>query len=177
MRDFGPPRDLHPRRDNIIESPSPLTIISGGQTGVDRAALDSALEFGIPHAGWCPHGRRAEDGPISADYFLRESPTHEYSERTLLNIQDSDGTVILHRGMLVGGTLLTHQLAASNKVPLLAIQMEEGLVNPRAIDSLFSWLRDNSIQLLNVAGPRESREPGIYQQASDFLRVFLSRRT
>jgi hypothetical protein len=78
--------------------------------------------------------------------------------------------------MLAGGTLLTHQLAASNKVPLLAIQMEEGVVNPRAIDSLFSWLLENSIQLLNVAGPRESREPGIYQQSSTFLRIFLTRR-
>lgn len=176
MHDFGLPRDLQPRRDNITDSPSPLTIISGGQTGVDRAALDCALEFDIPHAGWCPRGRRAEDGLISTDYFLSESPTHDYSERTLLNIQDSDGTLILHRGILVGGTLLTHQLATSNKVPLLAIQMEEGVVNADAIDSLFSWLRDNSIHLLNVAGPRESREPGIYQQARDFLRVFHSRR-
>tara|TARA_B100000809_G_scaffold221029_2_gene229073 strand:+ start:594 stop:1124 length:531 start_codon:yes stop_codon:yes gene_type:complete len=170
---YVPQRDLLPRRNNISESRPPLTIISGGQTGVDRAALDVALEFGVPHAGWCPRGRRAEDGPISTEYLLRESPTPEYSERTFLNIQDSDGTLILHRGKLAGGTLLTHQLAHRIKIPLLVIQVER-VTSTRAIDSLFSWLQDNSIQLLNVAGPRESRDPGIYQQAGQFLRTFFS---
>ena len=103
-----------------------------------------------------------------------ESPTAEYSQRTLLNIQDSDGTLILHRGMLSGGTLLTHQLATRIKVPLLAIQVEK-VISTRAMDSLFSWIQNNSIQRLNVAGPRESRDPGIYHQAGEFLRAFLAR--
>ena len=161
------------RRRNIPETHASLTVISGGQSGVDRAALDCALELGIAHGGWCPLGRKAEDGPIPATYCLRETSSSEYSERTLRNIQDSDGTWILHRGTLHGGTLLTHQLATAARLPVISIQLED-IVTERVVANVADWFQNNSIRVLNVAGPRESREPGIYLQTLDMLRTLLA---
>mgnify|MGYP003793290687 CR=1 FL=1 len=88
-------------------------IVSGGQTGVDRAALDVAMQLGIPVGGWCPRGRRAEDGRIPDSYPLREASSVNYAKRTELNVRDSDGTLILSGGPLTGGTALTESLARS----------------------------------------------------------------
>ncbi|PSQ85488.1 MAG: molybdenum cofactor carrier, partial [Bacteroidetes bacterium QH_2_63_10] len=82
-------------------------IISGGQTGVDRAALDAALAFNVPVGGWCPKGRRAEDGQIPDRYPLEETPSEAYEQRTAWNVRDSDGTLIITDGSLEGGTALT----------------------------------------------------------------------
>ena len=71
-----------------------ITILSGGQTGADRAALDFAIEYGLPHGGWCPRGRLAEDGPIDERYELTETPSHRYAQRTEWNVRDSDATVV-----------------------------------------------------------------------------------
>jgi hypothetical protein len=150
-------------------------IISGGQTGVDRAALDAAIACGVPHAGWCPRGRRAEDGPIAAAYNLRETESPQYHVRTRLNVLDADGTLILHRGPLTGGTELTRKVAHAQRRPLLSVDL--GAVPAEvALASIRAWLAEHRIRTLNVAGPRESACPGIAAQAGPLLLAVLSRR-
>ncbi len=141
-------------------------IISGGQTGVDRAALDAALELGIPCGGWCPRGRRAEDGVIPDRYPLQETSSPAYPMRTEMNVEDSDGTLILTRGWLSGGTLLTLKLARKHRKPhiLVDLTQETDVLNVR------EWRRKNQVGVLNVAGPRESEAPGIYHRALSFLK-------
>lgn len=149
----------------------PITkIISGGQTGVDRAALDVALALGIPCGGWCPKERRAEDGVIPAYYPLTETTSKDYRVRTRRNVRDSDGTLILTRGPLSGGTALTHRLAKEMDKPCLVVDLAQ---RPRAND-VHAWLTSSNIRTLNVAGPRESNQPGIYLQTKKFLRRILS---
>src|SRR6516225_6787777 len=96
-------------------------IVSGGQTGVDRAALDFALESGVPCGGWCPATRKAEDGPISARYPLTETPTDDYAQRTEWNVRDSDATLVLTHGIPAGGTALTIACAKRDGKPCLVI--------------------------------------------------------
>ena len=143
-------------------------VVSGGQTGVDRAALDVALELSIPCGGWCPKGRRAEDGSIPAKYPLQESPTTNYAERTALNVKESDGTLILSRGSLRGGTALTKTFAERYQRPCLVVDLQNA-TTPQISD----WLLVNSIRVLNVAGPRESSQPGITRQTVAFLRMLF----
>jgi hypothetical protein len=145
-------------------------IISGGQTGVDRAALDVALELGIPCGGWCPQGRRAEDGPIDARYPLQETPWWGYPQRTEWNVRDSDGTLILTRGDPDRGTALTAELAAAMNRPCLVVKLEE---RP-GVAAVRTWLETGGIRTLNVAGPRESSQPGIHAEADRFLRELLA---
>jgi predicted Rossmann fold nucleotide-binding protein DprA/Smf involved in DNA uptake len=142
-----------------------ITIISGGQTGVDRAALDVALELGIECGGWCPKGRLAEDGVIPKHYPLRETKSAAYPERTRKNVVDSDGTLIVTRGEPKGGTALTIQLAQEMRKPSLVID----LLAPAPTADVRRWLHDEMIALLNVAGPRESEQPGIHAEAMHFL--------
>jgi hypothetical protein len=146
-------------------------IVSGGQTGVDRAALDVALTLGIPCGGWCPRGRAAEDGVIPARYPLQETGSHDYAERTRLNVVDSDGTLILAIGALHGGTMLTAQLAEKNGKPYLVID----LASPPVPGKVHSWIREYEISVLNVAGPRETQHPGVHAMASGFLDELLRR--
>ena len=144
-------------------------IVSGGQSGADRSALDFALSRGIPHGGWCPKGRRAEDGPIDPKYLLKETATSNYLERTELNIRDSDATVIFtHSGELSGGSLKTKQLAAKLGKPCLHLSMRafdsmgRGLYGPHgAVAALHKFVNDHKVFTLNVAGSRNSKEPGI----------------
>jgi hypothetical protein len=145
-------------------------IISGGQTGVDRAALDAALELGIPCGGWCPKGRRAEDGIIPSKYPLEETSSPDYPQRTEFNIQDSDGTLILSWSTLLGGTLLTLKLARKHHKTYLLIDLSEGGEALRVGE----WIRNSAVQILNVAGPRESEVPGIHDRALNFLREVFS---
>ena len=147
-----------------------LKVVSGGQTGVDRAALDVALELGIPCGGWCPKGRLAEDGTLAARYPLIETPSSEYAQRTEWNVRDSDATLILHRGYLSGGTAFTVEQTARYQKPLLQVNLARR-TNPSAVRG---WLQGNQGHVLNVAGPRESSPPGIYLEAARFLRKVLS---
>lgn len=144
-------------------------VVSGGQTGADRAALDAALELGLPCGGWCPRGRRAEDGRIADRYPLRETPTADYRQRTEWNVRDSDGTVILHRGRVDRGTALTERLARRQGRPALMLDLRTA--RP---EDLSSWMEEKAIRRLNVAGPRESRSPGLQAEATAFLRAALT---
>ena len=144
-------------------------IVSGGQTGVDRAALDVALELGVDHGGWCPLGRRAEDGVIPDRYSLLETDSPDYSSRTEANVIDSDATLIICRGELSGGTELTRRLARRHGKPLLVFDLADG-TPPQAI---LQWLTENGARVLNVAGPRESSCPGIHDEARSMLSHLL----
>lgn len=148
----------------------PERIVSGGQSGVDRGALDAAMALGIAHGGWCPGGRRAEDGPIPERYQLRETSTAEYRERTERNVLDADATLVLHRGRLRGGTRLTRQLALRHKKPCLTVDLGK----PSDEAALRRWLVQNHVRTLNVAGPRESQSPGIARQTEALLRRLLT---
>ncbi len=125
-----------------------------------------ALDLGIPCGGWCPQGRRAEDGIIPSRYPLEEASSPDYPWRTELNVQDADGTLIITRSTPMGGTALTIKLAKKHRKPYLIVD----LVQEEDVRSVREWLRQNKIQILNVAGPRESEVPGIYQPAAIFLR-------
>ncbi|MEW4489838.1 putative molybdenum carrier protein [Thalassoglobus sp. JC818] len=151
---------------------NPLKIVSGGQTGVDRAALDAALLLRIPCGGWCPSGRRAEDGPIPEIYPLKEMTSPRYDVRTRENVADSDGTLILTDCDRSSGTLLTIRTAQRLDKPLLVLDFRQLLITDRQ-EQLNEWIEVNSISTLNVAGPRESTSPGIYSRSKSFLQTAL----
>jgi hypothetical protein len=134
-----------------------LKIVSGGQTGADRAGLDWAISTGIPHGGWCPKGRKAEDGKIPERYQLTETNSSDYLTRTRWNVRDSDGTVIFTmRGTLTGGSLRTAEYALKKEKPLLHLHAGSD------IRVLREWLVSHLICTLNVAGSRSSSEPEVY---------------
>jgi predicted Rossmann-fold nucleotide-binding protein len=139
-------------------------IISGGQTGVDRAALDVALTLGIDCGGFCPKARKSEDGTIPLKYPLTETHTDNYTERTELNVKNSDGILILLAGTADRGTQLTMDLCKRHHKPCIAINLAED----KPVD-IKSWLEKNSVHILNVAGNRESISPGIHDMAYRFL--------
>ena len=145
-----------------------MKIVSGGQTGADRAALDFAIERGMPHGGWCPKGRRAEDGLIDAGYRLKETPSENYAQRTEWNVRDSDATLIFSLGAeLEGGSQLTADLARDYRRPWAHI-------HPEDVGALATFLGDApQIRVLNIAGSREDREPGIYEFTKRLLQQFL----
>lgn len=143
-------------------------IVSGGQTGVDRAALDFALAAGIACGGWCPRGRKAEDGKISDRYPLTETESADYSERTRKNVLDSDGTLICTVGELSGGTLYTFQVAQKSNRPVIVCRLDEH--DPAAeADAARVWISKEHIRILNIAGPRGSKHRQIYKITRKFL--------
>ena len=144
-------------------------IISGGQTGVDRAALDLAADLGLESGGWCPRGRRAEDGIIPDHYPLTETPGRDYEQRTEWNVRDSEGTLILTTGKPEGGTQLTIETAQRLEKPFYVVD----LLAPRNLPGLQYWVEYEKIHTLNVAGPRESRVPGVKAMAMEFLKDFI----
>lgn len=143
-------------------------IVSGGQTGSDRAGLDWAIAQGIAHGGWCPQGRLASDGVLPAHYLLQETESAGYRQRTKRNVQDSDGTLIVNRGELTGGTLLTQQLARKLGKPCHVVDAEDGTSDDAAM-AVLQWLADHHIRTLNIAGPRESKQAGIYAETIRIL--------
>lgn len=151
----------------------PFQIVSGGQTGADRAALDVALDLGIEVGGWVPRGRLAEDGVISPRYpNLREAESRNPARRTELNVRDSDATLILSHGPLSGGSALTREFAEAHGRPLMHLDLTTA-GHPEAIRRLREWLRDGEPATLNVAGPRASKDPEIYAATLEVLRAAL----
>ncbi len=149
-------------------------IISGGQTGADRAALDWAIKRGTPHGGWCPKGRKAEDGTIDQRYHLVETPTDDYSLRTEWNVRDSDATAVFSIAKeLLGGSLLTFALAEKYNKPVIHLCKQDERANHA--HALRSFIDRFGISVLNIAGPRESNEPGVYQFVSGILDQALNR--
>jgi predicted Rossmann fold nucleotide-binding protein DprA/Smf involved in DNA uptake len=148
-----------------------LKIVSGGQTGVDRAALDFALHFNIPCGGFCPKGRKAEDGPIPSDYPLQEMDSECYSLRTKKNIELADATVLFKTNKQFDrGSLLTRRHCIKMNKPLYIYRLNQQ--NSLQNENFNNWINENSINILNVAGNRESETPGIYQLTYQALRDF-----
>jgi hypothetical protein len=148
-------------------------IVSGGQTGADRAALDAAIRHGIPHGGWCPRGRKAEDGALHPRYRLAETPSESYIQRTEWNVRDSDGTVVFTLGAAAtGGSLATIEFAAAHGRPCLHLSRD---ACPGAAALLRSFVRERGIETLNVAGSRESREPGLHDWVMGVLSEAVGR--
>jgi Circularly permutated YpsA SLOG family len=151
-------------------------VISGGQTGVDRAALDVAVQLGIDHGGWLPKGRLAEDGNVPPRYRLREMPTEAYAARTEKNVLESDGTLLISRGSPTGGTDYTRRMALKHGKHLLHIDLALGQRPADAGSLIASWLELNRIETLNVAGPRASHDPSIYMDTVNILAQAFNRR-
>ena len=147
-------------------------IISGGQTGADRAALDTAIKFNMPHGGWVPAGRKAEDGVIPPVYHMDEMPTDDYARRTEQNVRDAQATIIIARGPLEGGTLLTRELALTLNKPLCHIDLDD-MDEFQAAMMLQDFLRSYPVQVVNIAGPRASRDPGIYWSVKGILETLI----
>ena len=151
-----------------------LKVISGGQTGVDRAALDVAMSLGLEVGGWCPRGRTADDGKVPAQYPLTETRAEELHVRTQRNVETSSATLVLTRGAPTGGTRFTVEVASSMRRPLLIVDLQHGGTED-PISRVTHWLERVRPRVLNVAGPRESGAPGIGGQASRVLTEALLR--
>ena len=145
---------------------TPRRILSGGQTGVDRAALDVALALGIPCGGWCPRGRVAEDGPIDPRYPLLETGGSDPGERTQRNVAAADATLILAPQPLTGGSALTR--ACAEELGKILLVIEPSTADAARV-AVARWLAEHAPEVLNVAGPRESEAPGIYRESRAFL--------
>lgn len=160
----------------------PITkIVSGGQTGADRGGLDAAIHCGIPHGGWCPKGRKAEDGQIPERYILQVTRTAKYLERTEKNVIDSDATIVFTRGEPTGGSLRTIEFAQKHKKPWLAVNLS-GLDRKEQVERIVTWLNGEITGgkaaecnkppkecVLNVAGSRESKNPGIQEMVAALM--------
>lgn len=144
-------------------TPCSVLVISGGQTGVDRAALDAALAAGVPCGGWCPSGRIAEDGTIPMRYPLKETDSAEPGARTRRNVEDADGTLIVIAGGWDRGTRLTEAHARALGRPSLTVDLGRG--REAALHAIRAWIAAEGIVKLNIAGPKESTSPGIQVQA------------
>lgn len=143
-------------------------IISGGQTGADRAALDFAIEHNIPYGGWVPKGRKTEDGSLPLKYHLQEMPTENYSKRTLQNVLDADGTMIVSHGLLTGGSALTREFAIQHKKNWIHIDLRTVTLK-EAAEMIILWLTENKIRILNIAGPKAGKDPKIYDATLQLL--------
>jgi putative molybdenum carrier protein/glycosyl transferase family 2 len=152
-----------------------MKIISGGQTGVDRAALDAALSLGADCGGWCPEGRLSETGKIPSHYPLRELAGGGYLERTAQNVRDTDGTVIFYWQTLQGGTRATADFCAEFGKPSLLIDGDLGS-SEEAANQIAEFVSGNAIEILNAAGPRASQWQSGYDFAREALRLFLHQR-
>ncbi|EMI56308.1 hypothetical protein RSSM_02266 [Rhodopirellula sallentina SM41] len=158
--------DLFSSLDPAVERFIPEKIVSGGQTGVDRGALDSAMDLGIDHGGWCPAGRLAEDGRVPSEYRLDELSSRFYPDRTEQNVIDSDATLLLYRGQISGGTKLTQRICCKAGKPSLSVSITD---EETAAAEIAGWLDSLRPPVLNVAGPRESNEPGIQAETRELL--------
>ncbi|WP_035273654.1 putative molybdenum carrier protein [Desulfogranum japonicum] len=149
-----------------------MKIISGGQTGADQAALDAAIKCGVEHGGWLPKGRKTEKGPLPGRYRLQEMSSGNYRDRTEKNILESDGTLICSHGKLSRGSALTEALAIRHNRPCLHINFNH-YSEARAVDAIMAWILENTITTINVAGPRASGDPLIYEAVFNLISAVL----
>jgi hypothetical protein len=147
-------------------------IVSGGQTGVDRAALDLASELGIDAGGWAPRGRLAEDGPLPERYRMTETPSDDPAQRTQWNVRDSDATLIVSDGELTGGSALTAEIAERLERPCFHADLSKKAA-PELVDEIVAWLEAGHFKVLNVAGPPLSNDAEICDKARGVLRPVL----
>jgi len=145
-----------------------MKIVSGGQTGADRAAIDAAIRLDLPYGGWLPRGRKTEDGTLPLRYALEEMDSDKYRDRTEQNIIDSDGTLIVTYGPLTGGSAMTESMALRHDRPCLILDLELVAMD-KAVAALETWLKRYGVRVLNVAGPRASKEPRIYDAVRKLL--------
>jgi hypothetical protein len=143
-------------------------IVSGGQTGVDRAGLDVAIKLGIAHGGWIPRGRLTESGALPQKYHLKETSSSQYSVRTEKNVVAADGTLIISHGPLTGGSAYTREMAIKHGRPWLHIDLDR-MAAFHAATAINNWILQKEIEILNVAGPRASADPAIYQDTLNIL--------
>lgn len=155
-----------------IKSVTITRIVSGGQTGADQAALDFAIDRGIPHGGWIPRGRMTEAGVLPEKYLLTEMPTASYPKRTEQNVLDSDGTLIVSHGNLAGGAEHTLKMARKHGKPCMHVDME-ALHLKEAVKLIWEWIYQNEIEVLNVAGARASNDAKIYPTTRAILEALL----
>jgi hypothetical protein len=151
-------------------------IISGGQTGVDRAALDACLAANFPCGGWCPAGRKAEDGEIPVHYPLKELWSSNYNDRTRKNIGDSDATLIIYENNLSGGTLLTHDFAIESGKSVFLFKVSPFFIEGR-LEQLVDFLEENQVETLNIAGPRASQWAKAYESSFLIVTKLIERAT
>jgi predicted Rossmann-fold nucleotide-binding protein len=153
----------------------PDKIISGGQTGVDQAGLDAAMALGIPHGGWCPRGRRSENGPIPPCYNMKEMTTVEYPPRTRKNIEESDGTAVFTEGVFAAesGCALTVKICQKLEKPHLVVDLSRAPI-PDAAKFVRAFVRDRQIKILNVAGSRASVSPALGIKVVEVLKLAFS---
>jgi hypothetical protein len=144
-------------------------IISGGQTGADQAGLDVAIELGIPHGGWIPKGRKTEEGILPGNYKLSEMNSTSYPKRTEKNVLESEGTVIFTTGSLAGGSALTRKLANKHERPVLHVNFTK-MTGKETATTVSAWIESHSIEVLNVAGSRASKNQNIYQNTKNVLK-------
>ena len=145
-------------------------IFSGGQTGVDRAALDVAMAEGLACGGSCPAGRQADDGPIPEKYPLQEITDRDHLVRTENNVRDSDGSLLLYRDSIHGGTAYAEEMCKHLNKPVMLVDLN----NPPAITVIVDWFKKNQLHVLHIGGQREKTSPGIYKQASVFIMDVLT---
>ena len=145
-------------------------IVAGGQTGVDRAALDCAIKLNIIHSGYCPKDRKSEDGSISKKYNLIETHSNQYNFRTRLNVINSDATLILFWDNISGGTKYTLECCKKLIKPIFSINMNE---EKKSI-LILHWIKKYSVKTLNIAGPREDGS-NIYNQSKLFLESLFNK--
>ncbi len=148
-------------------------ILSGGQTGADRAALDAAIFCGLPYGGAIPAGRKTEAGPLPDEYRMQELASDRYPDRTEKNVQAADGTLILSHGALSGGSALTGRIAENEGKPCLHVDFHETPL-PQAKELAIQWIRQYHIRILNVAGPRASSDPKIYDHTYSLIVSLIS---
>jgi hypothetical protein len=170
------PKAKHPLAGKYITESAAwkrLWIVTGGQSGVDRAALDVALALDLPVRGWCPKDRLAEDGRIPERYPLQETASEDPALRTELNAWDSDGTLVLSKGLPKDGTPLTEEVAKRYGKPFLYIDLDAEPTDT-TVTEFRRWVQDNNIRILNIGGPRESHQPGvIYARARQIIERLL----
>ena len=159
----GGDRQIYRRYRDMIKQ-----IISGGQTGVDRAALDAAIKLAIAHGGWIPRGRLTESGPLPPKYHLKEIKSFSYSKRTEKNVIDADGTLIISRGPLTGGSEYTREMAVKHRRPWLHIDLSQTAAFQAAM-TINKWILEKKITILNVAGPRASKDSAIYRDTLNII--------